>query len=416
VREIRKLEGADLVDLLPIVRDAFPAKDIAEAEAQKAYLQTLLEELEDPTIEFYGLYQDHRLLGGMRLTQYEMNLRSVQIPVGGVGLVAVGFADKRLGVGSQLIEFFLEYNKAQGRPLALLYPFRTDFYKKMGFGYGTKMNQYRLEPAQFPLGSTKKHIRFLTADDKEQLMACYHRYQSTRNGLLKKTALAVDRLFADPENRIVGYVKDDSLGGYLVFNLHQPDPANPFFTDMILKELVYTDAAARDELFTFLYSQRDQINRVIYNTQEEYFHFLFDDPRNGSNHIMTHLSHETNVSGLGLMYKVLDGALLFRFLQNYNFGGVSCRVLFNISDPFPAPTTQQLRIDFIQGRPHLDPTDPAEVEVTLGISEFSSLLVGSVDFLTLHRYGLATISDPSYLPQVDRLFWTPEKPICTTTI
>ncbi len=57
---------------------------------------------------------------------------------------------------------------------------------------------------------------------------------------------------------------------------------------------------------------------------------------------------------------------------------------------------------------------PSDVEVRLDISEFSSLLMGSVGFRKLHTFGLAEISDDRYIDTVDRLFRVWEKPTCVT--
>jgi len=49
-----------------------------------------------------------------------------------------------------LVEFYLDDGMENGASLALLYPFLPDFYKKMGFGYSTRGDQYKLKPETFP--------------------------------------------------------------------------------------------------------------------------------------------------------------------------------------------------------------------------------------------------------------------------
>jgi len=51
--------------------------------------------------------------------------------------------------------------------------------------------------------------------------------------------------------------------------------------------------------------------------------------------------------------------------------------------------------------------------MSLDVAEFSSLLMGAVDFQHLYAYNLAEISDPAAVPVVNRLFAAP-KPICLT--
>jgi predicted acetyltransferase len=54
------------------------------------------------------------------------------------------------------------------------------------------------------------------------------------------------------------------------------------------------------------------------------------------------------------------------------------------------------------------------VAVEMEIAEFSSLLVGTVGFSSLYRYGLARISDERYVKAIDRAFAVEGKPICMT--
>jgi predicted acetyltransferase len=51
--------------------------------------------------------------------------------------------------------YFLRHYREQGAPLVALYPFRPDFYRQMGFGYGTKMDQHRVKPSALPRGPSK---------------------------------------------------------------------------------------------------------------------------------------------------------------------------------------------------------------------------------------------------------------------
>jgi predicted acetyltransferase len=66
------------------------------------------------------------------------------------------------------------------------------------------------------------------------------------------------------------------------------------------------------------------------------------------------------------------------------------------------------------GRATLNPEAQPDVEISLDIAEFSSLITGATTFRTLLAYGLAQISDANYADTVHQLFYTPNKPICHT--
>lgn len=48
------------------------------------------------------------------------------------------------------IRFHPQTCRDEGLALSALYPFRPDFYGRMGYGYGTKKAEYQLRPEAFP--------------------------------------------------------------------------------------------------------------------------------------------------------------------------------------------------------------------------------------------------------------------------
>ncbi len=169
---IRKLPEEDLDEYVRIVYNAYPGFGLDMEKLRGRMLKILKE---DTVSNLYGLYREGKLLGGMRCLDLTMKLLSTKTVGGGVGLVAVDLLHKEEKVCKELITYFLKHYRKKGISIALLYPFRPDFYKKMGFGYGTKVNQYRIKPESLPKGDSKKNTRFLDEDDREALLECYNR-------------------------------------------------------------------------------------------------------------------------------------------------------------------------------------------------------------------------------------------------
>jgi predicted acetyltransferase len=413
--QIRRLTEADFDEFIPIVANAYPGLKIVSAEDRQKFRDRLVVQDKDPTMAFYGLYRDGRLLGGMKFFDFTMNLFSAKTLVGGVGLVAVDLLHKKKAVAKEMIAYFLEHYRQKGATMTSLYPFRPDFYRQMGFGYGTKMNQYRVKPADLPRGRSRDHVSFLTAADKEEVMACYNRYLDRTHGMMSKPELSFSYLFDNLANRVLGYRQDGRLLGYLVFDFKADTPGNFLQQDVLVHELIYESRDALAEMLAFLYTQFDQVDRVIFNTQDENFHFLLRDPRNGSGGILPHVYHESNTQGVGLMYRVIDMAGVFRLLADHNFGGQSCRLQITVADSFYPANEGGIVVAFEEGRPHLLPAgSDSEATIQLDIAEFSALLMGAVPFRSLYEYGLAQLSDPAYLHTINQLFHVEQKPICLT--
>jgi predicted acetyltransferase len=413
--QIRRLTEADFDDFIPIVANAYPGLKIVSAEDRQKFRERLVVQDQDPTMGFYGLYRDGRLLGGMKFFDFTMNLHGVKTLVGGLGLVAVDLLHKKKAVAKEMVAYFLDHYRQKGATMTALYPFRPDFYRQMGYGYGTKMNQYRVKPAALPRGSSREHVSFLTAGDKEAVMACYNRYLDRTHGMMSKPELSFNYLFENLANRVIGYKQDGRLLGYLVFDFKADTPGNFLQQDLIVHELIYETREALAELLTFLHTQFDQVDRIVFNTQDENFHFLLHDPRNGTGGILPHVYHESNTQGVGLMYRVMDTPAVFRLLSDHNFGRQTCRLRITLADSFFPANEGSVTVAFEDGRPHLLPSGSnTDATIRLDVAEFSSLLMGAVSFRSLYEYGLAHLSNPAHLHIVNQLFHVEQKPICLT--
>jgi predicted acetyltransferase len=181
----------------------------------------------------------------------------------------------------------------------------------------------------------------------------------------------------------------------------------------MVRELVYDTAADLLELLRFLHLQADQIDRVKFYTQDEFLFYLFHDPRNDTGNLLPQVYHETNTQGVGIMYRVVNVSRLFEVLKDHNFGHVSCKLKIVLADSFFPENAGKYVVHFQNGLSSLADDDAYDVEILLDVSEFSSLVVGAVDFKSLFEYDLVSLSDESYVDTLDRLFAAP-KPICFT--
>jgi predicted acetyltransferase len=137
---VKPMPESDLDKFAEIVSNAYPAFPLSSVEEMERFKKNMGETYEDDGRCIYGLYRDGELLGGMIFYDFQVNLFSRMCPAGGLGLVAVDLLHKKEKVAKEMLEFFLDHYYGRDFPLTMLYPFRPDFYKKMGFGFGTKVN------------------------------------------------------------------------------------------------------------------------------------------------------------------------------------------------------------------------------------------------------------------------------------
>lgn len=414
MEEIRPISIDDIREVVRITAMAYPGSNLLAPDNQKRFAERVRDTLEnDQNASFHGLFREERLVGVMKWYDLPMNVHGVPMLTGGIGTVAVDLLHKKEKVAMAMLRGFLSTYRERGVSLVSLYPFRVDFYKKMGFGVGTKVHQYRIKPASLPYTSKDK-VFYLGEDDREQILACYHRIVRQTHGMIKKTERELKSFLEQPEQVVVGCKKDGKVIGYLVFQFQRVHEENRMQNDIVVKEFLYESYEAMAQLLSFLHSQADQINRIVLTTADEDFHVLLSDPGNGTDRLLPSVYHESHSSGVGLMYRVIDIPGFFHQLSQRRFGRENCLLRLNIRDSFLPENEGSWLIAFQDGLPHVAEEGQADVELSMDIADFSSMAMGVISLRKLYRYGLAEVSGEKAIPLLDRLFAAKEKPRSTT--
>lgn len=412
-REIRQLvTEQDFAEFARISVNAYPGSSMTAENAAKRF-QEVSEN--DATSQLWGLHDDDHMVGGMRLHDFKLNYFGTLIPAGGVGAVAVDLMHKKKGVARDLINFFLDHYTGKGSYLGLLYPFRPDFYYRMGFGYGQKMNQYTFSPSSLPLSSTNHGLVCLTADDLPLLEEFYTGYTSRQHGYCLKSSWELQTLFKgfSSTNCLVGYKKNGKLLGYMAFAFRKAHETNFVKNNLVIREWLWDGPEALAAFCSFLHTQTDQINRVVYNTQHSDFHFLLKDVRNGTDNLIPPISHESNTAGVGIMYRVISLAKFLQATAFRDFNGVTLNLILHVEDTFRPENTGTYYVAFKEGQARVRKELFDGIEMSINMADLSSLLMGSVEIASLYRLGKVKVSEEA-LSVLRTLFRVEQKPECIT--
>ncbi|GAA0725065.1 GNAT family N-acetyltransferase [Clostridium malenominatum] len=408
---IVKLKEDELKNAVKTFSNAYPGVPVSLEQ----YEERILAINKYSFVNFYGVYDEDNLIGGMRLHDFNMNLLQQKITAGGVGSVAVDLLRKKEKVAKEMIKFFLYHFREKGASMALLYPFNPEFYKKMGFGFGTSMNQFKICPKNLPKGYSKKNIKLLTVDDAEAMCIFYNKMVDKTNGLIEKCTNEFKGLFRDPSNKVFGYKVNGEILGYMVLQFRKGDVESFLINDIFISEILFHNSEVFLELMTFLNSQSDQFRYIIINTQDENFRFALKDPRNNSSRLLISVYHECSAQGTGIMYRVINVKKLFQDLKEHNFNNISCKLKLKINDTFMEENNDSYIIQFIDGKATCVDEGEYDVELSIDIADFSSLITCVVDLKSLYRYGLVKLSKDEYLNKLNTIFASDEKPRCLTS-
>jgi predicted acetyltransferase len=236
---IKPLSEADRAAWLDIQLEAFPTW-FPGPEEKADYLKTYNPESAQQTC--LGCYLEDRLVGTIQLIDFTMKVLSVKLPVIGVSNVATDILHRKEHVGKETMAVGLKHIRDRGIHLSTLFAFRPDFYRKMGVGYGAKLEKYWIKPASLPRGENKTHIGRLTPEDRAAFVACYQRDFDTTHGLFEKSDTDVDRVFCgDMYNTTIGYKKEGRIEGYVTYYLNRKDN---FQAQLLIREFIYNTPEA----------------------------------------------------------------------------------------------------------------------------------------------------------------------------
>jgi predicted acetyltransferase len=118
------------------------------------------------------------------------------------------------------------------------------------------------------------------------------------------------------------------------------------------------------------------------------------------------------------MFRVIDVAGLFQELGNTNFNNQNAVLDITILDTFYPQNNKTTTIEFVNGCANVGNSTSSKnrIEIRLDISDFSSLIMGSINAKSLYRLGLLKISDERMLELVESIFLIEQKPLCTVHI
>jgi len=402
----------ELQGMATLLINAYPA--IGYNNNIEQYTKTLIETNKRSDIKYIGAYCNDKLVGGFNVWDFEMNMRQSMIKAGGIGSVAVDLNRKKEKVCFEIMKNFIDDLRKNGRNLALLYPFNSAFYYKMGYGFGTLLQQFKVSPNDLPSGKSKIYIVRLTEGDSKALTDYYNAKVKKTHGLITKTELEFKNRLKNQAVKVFAYKDKDKVQGYVACTFKKGSEESFLVNDLLISEMFFDSPDVFLELMTFLKSQADQVRYIIINTQDDGFINTLADPRNHTNRILFSVYQECCQTGLGLMYRICDVKAFFSDIKNCKFGNLNMKVQFNINDSFIEDNNKPFLLEFKNGKAVIFNKGTPEVEVNIDIAEFSSLIMGCANLKKLVKYGKASISNSDKLDELSHAFTLDEKPICVT--
>lgn len=404
INEIRVLEHKDLSHFWDIVVMASGDGYFPEhKDSRIKWFTRIMDECEDVT--YCGGFENDVLRGCMAISTQKINIRQTMVSLAGIGMVNTDMLHKKEKVCKTLMEYSMQMSADRGINMMFLSPFRPDFYRKMGFGYGTTLYRYKIRPSWFHNKGSKDRLSYMQSDDMQRFLDCYSRIFMTTHGEANKIKFFAPFSLGGGKRVIIQRCENGDISGAMVFSFGKDK-------NMIIHEMFYENKATLLAFCSFLHSQSDQLEWILFETPDEHFYYILERVTDDLN------SLEISRCSVDNMYRVINVQGLFTEMGKTNFNGQNLELGIDLQDDFFQTNNGRIVIRFIDGYSQVVPVDSKtiDVEIKLHISDFSSLFMGAINASKLYRLGLLEITDKRYLETLDRLFMTPYKPLCTAHI
>ncbi len=427
-RTIRRLALSDVEGYLEVYLNAYPAYKELDEECREKYREKATMEIsENKEVIHMGMFEGDKVIAIMKVVHFSLNVFGKMQPA--LGLMALGVHPlyKKQGVALAMIREFEKIAIEEGVTVTMLLPFNIPFYRRMGYGFGGRLEEYHIPTTGLPKAepAAMEHLRLLSLEDLPAVLDCHKAFVRKNHGMVDKFEEEIRGMQSDSQVFRIGYREDGKLRGYIAWRYRAASEVNYTQVCMSVEEMVYENGKILRDMLGFLRNQADLCQTVILRSGEPDFIHLLEDPQDISKNYIDFGFLQTNVAAVGTMFKIVDPKKFIADTQYRKFpkawGGKDAT-----GETFTAEFCYEKELEHSEERVFISfekgtweiakhaEHEKADVTVTLRQGTFASVLMGSADISAMVRLGGAEISDPAKLPELEALLAYPQRPWCNS--
>ena len=213
----------------------------------------------------WGAFEGGRLCAGLWYYPYEMRVGDRFIPMGGVAAVATAPEDRNAGLAKMLMTRAHRAMRAEGRPLAVLNPFKSVFYARMGYADTFFFLDCQMAPEQIAARDARAFcLREVDGEREWQTLERLHEECGARYfGTVRRDApyWRVHYLAAREGMKRTYFVeRGGQVLGFVITHLAKDGTlAKPTLT---IVQAAWTETGVLDAILQFARSHRDQVQKI----------------------------------------------------------------------------------------------------------------------------------------------------------
>lgn len=330
----------------------------------------------------WAAFDERTMLAGMWYYPYEMRVGDAFIPMGGVAAVATFPEARNRGLVRDLMTKAHEQMRDEGRPLAVLMPFKASFYARMG--YADTFFQHRIEFAPGQLarpGRTRATVRAVDGVKVWRTIEDLHqRCNAHRLGTVKRDATYLRWRWlrtAKGLRRVYLIENGNEPVGFIIATLIPTSQTET--PDLHINHAVWADSDALRAILAYIRSHVDQVLKVhwMLPVDVDLFPFFSDD------RVKVELHQK-------MMLKLVD---LKAAIERRSYpAGLSGGVVLDVAgDPTSAWNGGKWRVTWDNGRAEVKRNQRSATRLSLVRCDINTLAViysGYRNATSLHHDGL----------------------------
>ncbi|MEX2584378.1 MAG: GNAT family N-acetyltransferase [Gemmatimonadota bacterium] len=354
--------------------------------------------------------REGRIVAACRLLRFQQWIGGVTIPMMGLSTVAIAPTHRRRGLAGQLVTTGLRHAGERGDAVSALFPFRTSFYRRLGYGMAGHALQYQFPPAALPDHPSRARVEIAESQEaRAEIASVYGRWAPGQTGQLERPDRAWSLVWQKGSRH--GALYRSPAGeptGYAVFRyLTDPTPQGRVVD---VEEIAWLEPQARLGLLGWLASLSDQWEQILYRAHpDEGFAEHLSELRHPVDGVPRwHFWFPSATLLEGPMFRIIDmeGAWSARRVDST----VEVAVALEVHDPqLPENeggwtlTASGGRVEVTRGAG----PDRCDVSVRTSIEVLSRLFIGSLSPSAAAVSGLLEVDSEDALPDLDRLLRLP---------
>lgn len=178
----------------------------------------------------------------------------------GVTSVMVDPRARGRGLISDLLRWTLAEQRAEGLPIAMLYPSIVSVYRKAGFDFAGVTPSYRIPIASLPTDGDVGAIEPWGEAQFAEVAACYRAYASAQNGMIDRPRHWWDERVVDPVTMRTPYRylvrRDGRVTGYVIYTQEPDEGFYGYAFSVLVRDIAWLDEHAGRALLAFLAANR----------------------------------------------------------------------------------------------------------------------------------------------------------------